>query len=400
MRILIITDYLPYPPISGDRIRVYNLIRRVAMKHQVALAAPIRTLAERNSISHLHEFCYKIETANLPRRLPVFHAPGLLCYGLAGKPLELKFLFSKTLAEKIRQLAFTQDFDIVQIEHSRMALYLEALPQGARCKRILVFHNIASYQYDRIFHIEKGLVNRMRALLHSRMMHHWEPQYAERFDRCITTSEFDRHLLMEANSHLTIDVVPNGVDTQRLKPLVMEEMQPALLFIGTMNYTPCADAVLYFCKQMLPHIRRVLAEVQVWIVGADPSPEVIRLNGDNVHVTGRVEDVVPYYRRSAVFIVPLRAGGGTRLKILEAMALGRPVVSTSIGCEGLNVVDGQHLLIADSPKQFAEQTIRLLTDKLLYQRIIAEARQLVVAKYDWDGIAGQLMDIYSNLQGN
>ena len=141
----------------------------------------------------------------------------------------------------------------------------------------------------------------------------------------------------------------------------------------------------------------MLDEVQVWIVGVDPPQEVFRLTGNGVHVTGRVEDVIPYYSRSTVSIVPLRAGGGTRLKILEAMALGRPVVSTSIGCEGLDVVDGQHLLIADDPQQFADKTVRLLTDSTLYKRIAAEAREFVVTRHDRDVIAGQLLDVYTKV---
>jgi len=154
------------------------------------------------------------------------------------------------------------------------------------------------------------------------------------------------------------------------------------------------DAALYFCNQILPQLKRAMGKVQVWIIGANPTPEVLALAGEDVHVTGRVEDVVPFYRRCAVAVVPLRAGGGTRLKILEAMALGRPVVSTTIGCEGLEVIDAEHLLIADSPQQFAEKITLLLTDKNLFNRIVNNARRLVSDKYDWEMIARQLLDIY------
>jgi len=190
-------------------------------------------------------------------------------------------------------------------------------------------------------------------------------------------------------------VIPNGVDIQKYQPLPAENASPVLLFIGNMGYPPCVDAVLYFCREIFPRIRSVLSAAELWIVGRDPRPEVLQLNGDGVHVTGRVDDVIPYYQQSAVCVVPLRAGGGTRLKILEAMALGRPVVSTTIGCEGLDVVDGEHLLIADNPKQFAEKTVRLLTDRQLYQHISTNGRQLVEARYDWDKIAGRLMEVYA-----
>ena len=397
MRILFITDYLPYPLIAGDRIRVYNLVQRIARQHQVSLVGFLQTPDEANGVPHMQEFCYRVETANLRRRHKLARLPGLLRYVLAGIPFDFEFLHSEELANKIRQLVSTVDFDIVHIEQSRMALYMETLPLDAHFKRILAFQNVASIQYDRISHIALTPARKMRAWLHSRMLRRWEPRYAERFDRCITVSEVDRRLLMTANPRLQVDVVPNGVDTQLYQPLALEGTQPALLLVGNMSYAPCADGALWFCNQILPHIRRAIGDVQVWIVGISPPPEVVRLNGDGVHVTGRVEDVVPYYRPSTVCVMPLRAGGGTRLKILEAMALGRPAVSTAIGCEGLDVVDGRHLLIADAPEKFAEKTVRLLTDKALYQRMVTEARELAVARYDWDVVAGQLLDVYSEV---
>jgi sugar transferase (PEP-CTERM/EpsH1 system associated) len=395
MNILIITDYLPYPLISGDRIRVYNLIRRIAKHHRLWLAAALATPDDAESVAHLQEFCGGIETGYLGRRHPLMHLPGLLRFAFGGKPLELKFLHSAKLAKKIRQLVSRVNFDVVQIEPSRMGLYLEGLPTGLWHKSILVFHNVASYQFDSIFQIERMSVAKMRTWLYSRMMQRWEPRYAERFGSCITVSEEDRDLLITANPRLRVNVIPNGVDTQMYQPLSLEKTEPALLFIGSMDYAPCIDAALYFCHEILPHVRAALGGVQVWIVGKNPVPEVVRLNGDGVHVTGRVNDVVPYYKQTTVSIVPLRAGGGTRLKILESMALGRPVVSTTLGCEGLDVANGQHLLMADQAEKFGEQVVRLLTDRSLYQHIVAEARQLVVGKYDWDSLTQRLLDIYA-----
>jgi len=260
-----------------------------------------------------------------------------------------------------------------------------------------MFHNITFHQYQRIAQFESNPIRKIRAWLHSAMMHRWEPRYAERFDRCITVSEEDRRILTETNPRLQIDLVPNGVDTQLHNPLPEEGTSQALLFIGKMSYAPCVDAALYFCSEILPRIQRMNSEVEMWVVGRDPLPEIMRLNGDAVRVTGRVDSVVPYYRRSTVCVVPLRSGGGTRLKILEAMALGRPVVSTAIGCEGLDVVNGEHLLIADSSEEFAEQTVRLLKDRSLYRRVTASARQLVVTHYDRDVIAAQLMQVYAEM---
>lgn len=397
MRILIIADYLPYPLIGGDRIRIYNLIRRVASRHEVSLAASFVTADDAEGVSHLRQFCARVETAGFERRSRLARVPGLLRYALAGKPPELNLLHSEELRGKIRQLMTEMDFDIVQIEHARMSLYLEALPRNRSYKSILMFHNFTFQQYGRISQIEPRWGRKLRALLNSVAMRRWEPRYAERFDRCTTVSEADKRLLKKANPCLRVDVIPNGVDIQKYQPLPRESVSPSLLFIGNMEYPPCVDAVLYFWREIFPLIRRTIGAAEFWIAGRSPRPEILRLNGDGVHVTGRVDDVVPYYRQSAVCVVPLRAGGGTRLKILEAMALGRPVVSTTIGCEGLDVVDGEHLLIADTPKQFAEKTLRLLTDRQLYQFISAKGRQLVETRYDWDEIAGRLMEVYASM---
>jgi glycosyltransferase involved in cell wall biosynthesis len=210
-------------------------------------------------------------------------------------------------------------------------------------------------------------------------------------------SETDRQVLLAANPRLRVEVAPNGVDTHAFRPLPAPEGPPALVFVGNMSYPPCVDAMVWFCSEILPLIRAQRPGVEMWIVGINPAPEVRRLEGDGVHVTGRVPDVTPYYERSGVSVVPIRAGGGTRLKILEAMALGRPVVSTTIGAEGLDIMDGNHVLLADDPRQFAEKTLQLLSDAELYRRLAADGRALAVNRYDWDVIARDLLRVFSDV---
>jgi sugar transferase (PEP-CTERM/EpsH1 system associated) len=397
MQILIITDGSPYPLATAEAVRIHNLVRRIAARHQVWLAALVYSHEEAAGVLSMKQYCAGVETAIYRERHPAAHLPNLLRYALAGKPLELLFHQSDEFVRKINHLASTVNFDVVQIEHSHNAVYLEALPGEAACRRILVFRNVEFDQYAHILSVERRPVRKIRDLLYSRMMRRWEPLYAGRFDRCVALSNADRNLLLAANPRLQVDVVPNGTDTHALRPLPECGPPPTLLFVGTMSYRANVDAGIYFCGEILPRIRQRLGKVEVWIVGKDPAPEVWQLAGDGVHVTGQVADLTPFYRRSTVCVVPLRAGSGTRLKILETMALGRPVVSTALGCEGLEVVDGEHLLIANGPAEFADKTVQLLTDKVLREQIAANARQLVVSRYDWDKIAGRLIEIYSEL---
>jgi polysaccharide biosynthesis protein PslH len=401
MRVLLIADAVPYPPVNGALLRSYQLARRIARRNELWLAAltdsPSESDLQPDVEAHLREFCRGIVVAPRDRHTPLGHLPGLAGYALRGKPLELKFDYSQRLADEIRALTSRIAFDIVQIEHSHMAPYIEAVSPTSDAKHVLSFVDVEFDLYRRLFDVEKRPIARLRAGLHSLLMRRWEPAYAERFDQCVAVSSSDRQLLRAVNPHLRPEVVPNGVDTVALRPLPFDGAARGLVYVGRMSYLPCADGATYFCNEILPLIKRRGVEVETWIVGADPPPEVTALAGRDIRVTGRVADVTPYYQKSLVSIVPLRAGSGTRLKILEAMALGRPVVSTTIGCAGLDVVDGEHLLIADTAAEFAEATTRLLADRSLREQIAANARDLVVQRYDWDGIAEHLMRIHAGL---
>lgn len=278
-----------------------------------------------------------------------------------------------------------------------MAHYLGAIPQARRRGSMLSFYDVAFDRFGRIARLERRPHIRGRAWLHAAAMRRWEPRVARWFSRCIAVSDQDRALLEEVCPGLRVEVVPNGVDTRALRPLPWAGVEPAVLFVGSMHYPPCEDAALYLAGDILPRIRARMPGVQAWIVGADPSPRVRRLDGGAVHVTGRVDDVRPYYARCAASVVPLRAGGGTRLKILEAMALGRPVVTTSAGCEGLGVAGGRHLIVADGPDAFADATVRLLSNRALGRRLAACARNLVEGVYDWDAISEGLLRICADV---
>ena len=373
------------------------MIRRIGAKHELSLLALMAERDEENSIRHLRKYCRRVEVFDHKRDNLWTMLPDIVRYWFQNKPFELRLLHSKKMAKRIEQLTSAEGFDIVQIEHSRLALYQENIRKNAHTSSILVFHNIAYNQFSSLYQIRKSPISRFRTWLHIRQLRRWEPKYAEKFDRCITMSEVDRKILLRANPRLCIEVVPNGADTKRLVPLEANQGVPALLFVGSMSYPPCADGAVYFCNHVLPYIKQTIPDIQVWIVGTNPPPEVRGLASDDIHVTGYVKDVLPYYKKTSVSIVPLRAGAGTRLKILESMALGRPVVSTAIGCEGLEVVDGQHLLIADAPKEFAEKTVLLITDNVLFHHVATEARKFVMNRYDWDMLANQMMDIYSEL---
>jgi glycosyltransferase involved in cell wall biosynthesis len=186
-------------------------------------------------------------------------------------------------------------------------------------------------------------------------------------------------------------VIPTGVDTEYFAPDTASSSEPRLVFTGSMDWLPNEDAMRFFCHDVLPLIRAEEPRTRLAIVGRTPTPAVRALADEHIEVTGTVADVRPFMRKAAVYVVPLRIGGGTRLKIFEAMAMGQAVVSTTVGAEGLPVVDGEHAVIADGPRAFADAVISLLRDSRRRQALGAAARKLVVDHYDWS-VAGGVLD--------
>ncbi|MGJ5813866.1 glycosyltransferase family 4 protein [Paludibaculum fermentans] len=399
MRILNITNQVPYPPMSGATLRVYNILRRIARKNQVYVAAFRDTDSEPEGADHLRRFCQEVVTVKRKTLRDSMHLGVAFASLLQGDPPELRLVFCKELAQEIRRLAEQIEFDVIVIDHGSMGMYVDALPEHLRKRAVWILHDIDFEKFKQIARIEQDKVAKARAWVHAATMRRWQPAFASRFGACVVMSEADRRLLLLTNADLSVAVSPNGVDTEYCRPLPGNGDSNEMLLIGNMAYQPNIDAAVYFCKEVLPLIRKDVADAKARIVGINAGATVRGLEGNGIFVTGGVPEVEPYYKKAKVCVVPLRAGSGTRLKVLEAMAFGRPVVSTSIGCEGLGVVDGEHILLADGSKRFAEQSIKLLTQNELRMRIASSARQFVVASYDWNIIADKLMVDLEGLMG-
>jgi polysaccharide biosynthesis protein PslH len=397
VRILFIVDSIPYPILGGSALRINNLIRGIAADHQVWLAAFVKNEEQVAGAARMREFCAGVEFVQTHPRSALSDPSKFLAYILKGIPPELRFFASAALARKIRDLMARVRFDVIHIEQVHMGLYLNHVPRNDRRRTVWGLQDIDYPKFKRIIPLEPKTGRRLRLRLNNNLMRRWEPRHAAKFGRCIAVSEPDRRLLMDGNPRLKVEVIPNGVDARLYTPMAEPEGKRALVFVGNMAYRPCVDAVLYFTGQILPLVKQAVPDVELWIVGQSPSEQVMKLNGDGIRVTGRVEDVRPYYGRCLASVVPLRAGGGTRLKILEALALGRPVVSTSLGCEGLELVDNEHILIADDPVSFARKTVRLLTDRTLRERLAGQGRRAVAARYDWSLIAKRLIRVYQEM---
>jgi glycosyltransferase involved in cell wall biosynthesis len=219
----------------------------------------------------------------------------------------------------------------------------------------------------------------------------------EKYDGITTTSIRDKEVIKKYVSGMKIEVIPNGVDTSYFKPAPTNSIEKALVFTGTMDYYPNVDGMAFFIREILPIILKEEPDLKLYIVGKNPPSQMKKFENSNIVITGFVNDIRPFVQRAAVYVVPLRVGGGTRLKILEAMAMEKPVVSTPIGCEGLEVEDEKNILIASDPHSFASYVLKLLRDATLRMRLGREGRQLVESKYDWLSISEKLESFYDRL---
>jgi sugar transferase (PEP-CTERM/EpsH1 system associated) len=393
MRILWLKSDLLLPLDKGGKLRTWHLMRHLARRHQITYLSFADPDQPRADVDGMHEVAVRVET--IPRRDPTkrslrFYADTAL--HLADPlPYAIGKYRSRAYAARFRELVSTTAFDLIVCDFLPPAVNLPArLPAPA----VLFTHNVEAEIWRRHAETATNPVARLLYRSQHRRMHAFEARALRRFDGVLAVSDADRETfarLYPGTVRRPIEVVATGVDTQFFGPASSAPSGRGLVFTGSMDWLPNEDAMLYFCRDILPLIRVQEPDVSVSIVGRAPTPAVQRLAIEHgVAVTGRVDDVRPFMRDAAVYIVPLRIGGGTRLKIFEAMAMGKAVVSTTIGAEGLPVRDGEHVLLADTPPAFAGAVVRLLRDVGARRTVEAAARALVVARYDWSAVAGEL----------
>jgi glycosyltransferase involved in cell wall biosynthesis len=389
MRLLAVTYGLPWPLTEGAKIRDYHLLRETAKDLEIILLSLCKDDRNHPGFSELRRFCVHVESYVPPER-PSWGAAA--AHWRARRPWATFPFYFEPFAQRVAALCERYRADIVQIEHSFLAAYRNSIPRS--CRAILSLHNVGERQYRGMVGLAGGGV---RARLKAAVMQGWEGDWARRFDHCITVSGEEEAWLRRRAPRLPITVIENGVDCARLRPL-----PPAagneLLFVGVLGYPPNADAVIHFARHCLPLLRRLVPGIKLLVVGRNPRRDVRALTADDgIELHEDVPDIMPFYQRARACIVPLRAGGGTRIKILEAMALGRPVVSTSKGCEGLGLIHGNQLLIADRPADLASEIKRLLVSPSLGARLCAQARCWVEEHHDWVKIGDRLRTLYRGL---
>jgi glycosyltransferase involved in cell wall biosynthesis len=297
---------------------------------------------------------------------------------------------------RLQQLVDSGRFDIVQVEFVQMAALKFKLPTSRRLRTVLDEHNI---EFDIVKRTAGAQVNTARRLYSAvdwRKLKREEMAAWRWFDGVSLTSRRDAAILSELSPRTQVSVVPNGVDIEQFQPSTQAPEPDSLLFFGAMNYYPNQDGLTYFVEQIFPLILAKRPNTKLKVVG--PAPDAVRhLASANVELTGFVDAVEPYIDAATAVIVPLRLGGGTRLKIVEAMAKAKPIISTRVGAEGIDVVNGESALLADDPAGFAAHVESVLADAALAKRLGAAARTLAEGSYSWPALVATLEGFYQQL---
>ncbi len=403
MRVLFV---VPNPP-SLVRVRPYNLIRHLrARGHEVTIAAPWSDAAERADVERLREQGFDVETAFLSRPEIVRN---LLRALVGGLPLQATYAESAALRRALARRIAAAPPDLVHVEHLRGAAYglaLRQIPLATRLPIVWDSVDCISYLFEQAAAYSRSLRSRLLTLFELARTRQYEGRLLFRFDRVLATSPIDKAAL-EALAALwakpapppPVTVLPNGVDLDYFAP-GEEPRQPAtIIFTGKMSYHANATAALHLVNDIMPLVWEARPDAQVWIVGKDPTAPVQALarRHPQVTVTGAVPDLRPYLRRAALAVAPLVYGAGIQNKVLEAMACATPVVASRRAVLSLQAVDGEHLLVADGPAQFAQQIMRLLSDADLRARLGQAGRHYVETHHAWEHIIDNLETIYRTL---
>jgi len=413
VRLLILTPQLPYPPHQGTTIRNYNLIRQLSSRHEIDLLSFVEQI-ETADLEPLRKYCASICAVAMPQRSTLVRARDTLFSPLCDMALRLE---SAAMHHQLSELVARVPYDVIQVEGIEMGPYLLQLRNtysrwwngrerhAKDRKPLIVFddHNCEYLLQRRAFETSLRESEQWLGMLYSliqwRKLARFERRCCYAADRVTVVSQADGTALRSLIPGLRVTVVPNGVDTAAYDPQVAKPLDlgpAAIVFTGKMDFRPNVDGVLWFAQEVFPRVRAEVPEAHFYIVGQRPHRrlDVLRDNPE-ITITGFVPETPPYIAGAAVYVVPIRIGGGTRLKILEAMALEKAVVSTRLGCEGFPMMKaGDHLLVADDAAVFAQAVVTLLRNPSRQQTLGRAARGLVTRWYDWSVIAPLLEAVY------
>ncbi len=396
MKILFLTPYLPYPLNNGGLIRVFHLLINIAARHEVTLLCmePDNDM-QAAGIEVIKSHGIHIQTvpvsANQKKSSKRYYQ---LLSLFSKRTYQYHQYYSDEMQTAITDHLSTNQYELLMVEFSQMGYYDITTDIPSYIDQ----HNVEYEIMQRTYETEKSPLRRLLAKSEWKKYRDHEIENCEKFTSCLTTSERDAKILEQRSPKLNCHVIPNGVDSDFFKPGNQLIDPNVILFTGTISYYPNTEGILWFHKHIWPLIKQKNPDARFCIAGKSPPPEVESLaeNDSNIIVTGPVDDMREYYARAAVVVVPLRVGGGTRLKILEGMAMQKAIVSTTLGAEGIDYTDNKNIILRDSPEDFANAVVEIMNNPEMREGLERQGRILIEEKYDWKAVSSKLCDVFES----
>lgn len=393
MKILMLTPYLPYPPSSGGQVRSYNLLKHLAQRHEITLFSLVKGEEEKKYVAEIEKYCYEVVVFR--RSKEPWMLGNILRTGLGLYPfLVIRNLSSEQKSAVANKLS-EAEFDII---HAETFYVMPHIPETN--VPILLVDQTIEYQVYQHF-VENTAFWPLKPFLSMDVLKlkFWERYFWQKAARVVAVSEDDRQKIQQEVPNLKVEVIPNGVDLDFFAKPKIKTNNPRIFFQGNFTWLQNNEAARILVEDVFPLVKQQIPEVECWIVGQFPKEEIKQLEEKKDVFISQLDpadtaSVLDMYRKADVLVAPLYGPGGTRLKILGAMANSLPVVTTSIGGRGIEAQDGREIILRDDPKELAAATVELLTNKALYSEITKSALKLVKEKYSWDKIAERLDKLY------
>lgn len=395
--VLMLTPYLPYPPVSGGRTRTYNLVKWLARDFNITIVCFARPEEKSYDLAPMRELC---ELIVIDRPSSPGVAKAALMTLTSFRPITMRLYSSPAFRKTVAALLKDRSYAVIHVESFYM---LQNLPHHPPVPILLAEPAIEYIAWRRHARVAQPAYQRPGIALEALKMRVFEPQAWGEATLVGVMSDVDARIVKQATPGVATTLTPNGVDVEYFRPGDNQREAASAVFMGDYKYFPNTDAVLYFVAEIMPRIRAQRPDFTLTLIGKDPTPELVALGNDpqsGVHVAGLVDDTRPYLTHATLFVCPLRSGSGTRFKLLEALACGCPVVTTSLGCEGLGPTDGRHMLLADTPEKFAETVLKLVEQPADAARIGRHGRKWVAERHAWSRSAALVGDAYLRLAGS
>lgn len=385
MKIFILLPRFPYPLEKGDKLRAYNQIKYLAKNHEIHLCTLTDIKLDNKHIKALEPFCKSVTVINLSK-------PGILLNlflaFITGKPFQVGYFYSSKAQKKINKLIRKIQPEHIYCQLLRVAEYVK----NQHIPKTLDYQDVFSKGVERRSFSSPFYLKPILKIEYKRLLK-YENEIFDYFDNKTIISKPDRNLIPHPEKD-KIEIVINGVDTDFFKPMNVEK-EYELVFIGNMGYPPNVNAAVYLAKKILPLIHKQKPETRLTLAGASPNPDVMALKNNKIEVTGWMEDIRECYAKGKIFIAPMQIGTGLQNKLLEAMAMKIPCITTPLANKALGAKNREEILVGNSPEDFAKHIINLLDNEDMANNIALNGYNFVHRKYNWDAATGKLEDLIS-----